>query len=157
MKWSAFIAGGIVGMAGAAMLASKRPGVFKSIAGAASGAWNGMRGNRLDVLVKSGLESFAMNEGVGVKSHEQHSGQGIQHKATSHQSDTHKSVEKAASHTLNHSAQKLNSSAASNASGEKSKEHKQAWNRIEQLVESDPQVKRETNKIMAENANEHTH
>lgn len=151
MRWSAFIAGSIVGVAGAAVLATKRPGAFKSLAGAVSGAWNGMRGNRLELLVKSGLESFAIHEGISAGDSTNSSAkQEVPHQAARHEA-------KAADPKWDKPADSKPITTSHAATGGKSKDHKQAWNRIEQLVESDPHVKQETDKIMAENTSGRAH
>ncbi|MFC5650846.1 hypothetical protein ACFPYJ_17355 [Paenibacillus solisilvae] len=51
MKWSGFLIGGIAGMAAAAYVAKKRPGMFAWASSAAGEAWTGMRGRALNAVI----------------------------------------------------------------------------------------------------------
>ncbi|WP_154665902.1 hypothetical protein [Paenibacillus pinihumi] len=123
MRWTAFIAGGIVGMAAATVLAKKRPAAFSWVSHAVGDAMKGMRERKMNRMVEIGLGSFANRENRA--------------------SEAAGSAAGRAAHT----ATKKSTHKAGAAAAHKDSE---SWDRIEQLIESDPEAKRETEKIMAE-------
>ncbi|MBJ6363493.1 hypothetical protein ACFOQM_19915 [Paenibacillus sp. GCM10012307] len=129
MRWTAFMVGGVVGLAAAAVWAHKRPATFNWMSHAVGDAMSNMRERRMSKMMEMGLESFASKE---------------------HESSTGAHVSKAS-----HKAAK--SSVGKMASKSHNKNHPESWERIEQLVESDPVAKREAEKIMAESLTETTH
>jgi hypothetical protein len=51
MKWTGFLLGSLVGMAGAAYVAKKSPGMFAWASSAAGEMWTGMRGKAVNGVI----------------------------------------------------------------------------------------------------------
>ncbi|GGF87698.1 hypothetical protein [Paenibacillus abyssi] len=102
MKWSTFIAGGLVGMTAVAFLANKRPGALTWMSSAAGDVWSGMKNRGLGKIVTTNMADLS-----------------------------NKAVPKS-------------EGGSEEASGK-------AWLQIGQLLEKDPKVKQEADKILADN------
>ena len=64
MKWTGFLLGSLVGMAGAAYVAKKSPGMFAWASSAAGEMWTGMRGKAVNGVIN---RQFSTSERSGTK------------------------------------------------------------------------------------------
>ncbi|MBD2845194.1 hypothetical protein IDH44_08320 [Paenibacillus sp. IB182496] len=101
MKWSAFIAGGIAGVAAAALLHARRPESMQRLSQGAGRVWRQAKSRGVERAVRAGLA------------------------------------------TIEHSAKDVRKMAG--------EESAKAWQRIGELVRSDPHIMREADKILNEN------
>ncbi|WP_274651675.1 hypothetical protein [Paenibacillus humicola] len=63
MRWSGFLVGGIVGIAAAAYMAKRRPGMFALASSAANEAWSGMKGSAVGAVMNRKFGDAAASAG----------------------------------------------------------------------------------------------